>query len=87
VYYKLTGSGPIWLVSVPQPTGQSVTDGSIFFTCDPVSGVVWSMGTGSTSVPTTNARVEWAPLGGPSIPLRLTPAPAGTQVFQVLGTH
>ncbi len=87
VFYKNTGLGPIWQVSLTDPAGQSVTDGSIFFTCDPVTGVVWSIGQGSTSVPTTNARVEWAPLGGPSIPLRLTPAPTGTRVFQVLGTH
>lgn len=87
VFYKLTGSGPIWQVSTTAPGGQSVTDGSIFFTCDPVTGVVWSMGTGSTSIPTTDSRVEWAPLGGPSIPLHLTPASAGPRVFQVLGTH
>lgn len=87
VFYKTTGLGPIWQVSVSEPTGQSVVDGSIFFTCDPVTGVVWAMGTGSTTIPTANARVEWAPLGGPSIPLRLTPAPVGTRVFQVLGAH
>lgn len=87
VFYMPSGGGLVRQVSIPLTAGQTITDGSIFFTCDPTSGVVWSAGTGSTSVPTNLARVEWSPLGGPSIPLVLTPLPTGSTVYQVVGTH
>ena len=72
--------------SVSAAGGQSITDGSIRFTCAPVLGLVWSIGTGSTTVPTANARIEWAAISG-GTPVSLTGAPAGTQLFQVLGTN
>ncbi|MEZ5962562.1 MAG: hypothetical protein R3F56_01835 [Planctomycetota bacterium] len=87
VFYMPSAGGLVRQVSIPLTAGQSITDGSIFFTCDPTTGVVWSAGTGSTSVPNNLARVEWSPLGGPSIPLVLTPLPSGPTVYQVIGTH
>jgi hypothetical protein len=70
------------------PTGQTVTDGSILFTGGATpTGVCWSIGTGSsTTVPTTNARVEWAALGSPTPTVISAPA-AGTRLYQVIGTH
>jgi len=87
VYYMPSGGGIVRQVSIPLTATQTITDGSIFFTCNPTSGVVWSAGDGSTSIPTNLARVEWSPLGGPSIPLVLTPLPSGPTVYQVIGTH
>lgn len=87
VFYMPSGGGLIRQVSIPLTAAQTITDGSIFFTCNPTTGIVWSAGTGSSSVPTNLARVEWSPLGGPSIPLIVTPVPTGPIVYQVIGTH
>lgn len=78
--------GLVRQVSVTSPTGQTVVDGSIRFTCLPVTGVVWARGQGQLPIPDTNAVVEWSPLGGPYVPTVLTPAPMGTTVLQVIGT-
>jgi hypothetical protein len=86
VFHLNLGTNVVQQLSVSTPTGQSITDGSIFFTCSPVLGVVWSIGTGSTTVPVTNARVEWASING-GTPVSLTGAPSGTQLFQVIGTN
>ena len=72
--------------SVSALTGQTVTDGSIMFTCNPPTGLTWSIGTGTTNLPLANARIEWAPLG-PGTPIPLTAPPLGTQLLQVIGTH
>ena len=75
--------------SVTSPTGQTITDGSIRFTCDnggTPTGLAWSRGTGSTTVPTANAVVEWAALGS-STPVILSAPAAGTRLYQVLGTN
>ncbi len=80
--------GAVTQRSLSNATGQSVTDGSIHFNCGPPTGVVWSIGTGSTTVPTTNAKVEWAPLGAPATPVLLTPTPITSPplLFHVLGS-
>jgi len=72
-------------MSVSAPGGQSITDGSIYFTCDPPNGVVWSVGTGSTSVPVSNCRVEWAGLGT-STPIPLSGPLVTTRFHQILNT-
>ncbi|MCC7061698.1 MAG: hypothetical protein IT456_02770 [Planctomycetes bacterium] len=73
--------------SVTAPAGQTITDGSIVFTGGATpTGVCWSIGTGSTTVPTVNARVEWAALGS-STPTVISAPAAGTRLYQVLGTH
>jgi hypothetical protein len=72
-------------VSVSTPSGQSVTDGSIRFTCNPPNGLAWSMGTGSVTVPSANVRVDWAPLSG-GAPFSVTPAPMLPQILQVIGS-
>jgi hypothetical protein len=87
VFYMPSNGGLVRQLSIPISPGQAITDGSIMFTCDPTSGVVWSAGNGSTTVPTSLVRVEWAPLGGPSVPLVVTQLPAGNGVYQVIGTH
>jgi hypothetical protein len=66
-------------------TGQTITDGSLFFTCSPPNGLVWSIGTGSTTLPTANARVEWGALATTN-PLPITGFPSGTRFWQVIGT-
>jgi hypothetical protein len=87
VFYVASAGGLPRQVSLSQATGQTITDGSIFFTCNPTSGLTWSIGTGSTSVPLQESRVEWAPLGGPTIPLVVSPRPLGTRLYQVIGVH
>jgi hypothetical protein len=72
-------------MSVSASGGQTITDGSIYFTCDPPNGIVWSVGTGSTSVPLANTRVEWGALGT-SNPLPLSGPVVASRFYQVLGT-
>lgn len=73
--------------SVTAPAGQTVTDGSIFFTGGATpTGLCWSIGTGATTVPSANARVEWAALGS-STPAVISAPAAGTRLYQVIGTH
>lgn len=86
VFHLNLGTSTIVQASVSAAGGQTITDGQLRFTCNPPSGLVWSIGTGSTAVPTSNARVEWAALGT-STPVLLTSAPAGTQLYYVIGTH
>lgn len=66
--------------------GQSITDGSIAFTCMPPNGVVWSVGTGSLSVPVANTRLEWGAIGTMN-PLPLSGPIVATRFYQVLGTY
>lgn len=73
--------------SVSNPAGQTISDGSLRFTggANP-TGLVWSLGTGSTAVPTANAVVQWAALGS-STPYTISAPPSGTRLYQVIGTH
>ncbi|MFO1076268.1 MAG: hypothetical protein U1E73_00915 [Planctomycetota bacterium] len=71
-------------VSVSNPTGQSITDGQLRFTCNPPTGLAWSIGTGSTSVPTANTKVQWVPLGS-NAPIDISQAPAGTRLYWLIG--
>ncbi len=73
-------------LSATAVTGQTITDGSLFFTCSPPNGVVWSVGTGSLLLPLTNARVEWGALGTTN-PLPISGLPGGTRYWQVWGTY
>jgi hypothetical protein len=78
----------VQMSQAPAATTQTVTDGSVRFVggTSPF-GLVWSLGTGTaTTVPTANAVVQFGPLGG-GTPTTITPAPAGTRLFQVIGTH
>jgi hypothetical protein len=63
VFHLDVATNTVRQASVSAPTGQTVTDGSIMFTCNPPTGLTWSIGTGTTNLPLANARVEWAPLG------------------------
>lgn len=66
--------------------GQTITDGSVHFTCNPPTGVVWSLGGGtSTATPNTNTQVQWAPLTGTSAALPLTTTAPGTRILHVVG--
>ncbi|HLU40282.1 MAG TPA: hypothetical protein VK081_12920, partial [Planctomycetota bacterium] len=79
--------GVVRRVSVPDPNGQTIVDGSIRFTSLPAAGVVWAVGQGAAlDVPDQNVRVEWSALGTAAPPVRLTPSPVADRVFQVLGT-
>lgn len=64
--------------------GQSITDGSIVFTGGPVNAVVWSRGTGSTTVPTANAVAQWRPISGSGPVVNLSEAPVATPAKAVL---
>jgi hypothetical protein len=86
VFHLDLAANTLMQVSVSTPTGQTITDGSIFFTCASPRGLVWSIGTASTSVPVANARVEFSVLGY-AAPLLLSPAPSGTRLYQVIGTN
>lgn len=72
-------------LSVSAPGGQSITDGSIYFTCNPPNGLVWSIGTGSTTMPLANSRIEWAGLGT-NTPIPISGPLVTTRLFQILGT-
>lgn len=72
-------------LSVSAPGGQTITDGSIYFTCNPPNGVVWSVGTGSTTVPVSNCRIEWAALGT-NQPIPISGPIVTTRLFQIIGT-
>ncbi|MEZ5964152.1 MAG: hypothetical protein R3F56_09930 [Planctomycetota bacterium] len=86
VYVVPLLGGLVRRMSVPNPSGQSVVDGSIRFTCEPTTGLVWALGTGPFAVPDTSTVVEWSALGGPHTPTALTAPVPGAQVLQVLGT-
>lgn len=72
-------------MSVSTPTGQTITDGSIHFTCNPPNGLAYSIGTGSTTVPVSNSRIEWVALGT-SNPLIISGPAVTTRLYQVLHT-
>lgn len=73
--------------SVSNPTGQTVSDGALMFVGgNNPRGLVWVIGTGATSVPTANAKVEYCPLGS-NAPAVISAPPAGTRTYQVIGTH
>lgn len=65
-------------LSVTAAGGHTITDGSIHFTGTPVNAVVWSVGTGSTTVPTANTVAQWRPISafGPVIDLSEPPVAA-----------
>ncbi|HZN37152.1 MAG TPA: hypothetical protein VFD82_00025 [Planctomycetota bacterium] len=86
VFHLNLGTSTITQCSVSQAS-QSITDGSVRFCggANP-SGLVWSLGTNSPSVPTANAVVQFAALGSNS-PITISAPPAGTRLYQVLGTH
>lgn len=89
VFHMDLTTNVITQASVTLPTGQTITDGSIRFTCDnggTPTGLCWSRGTGSVTVPTANAVVEWAALGS-STPVVISAPAAGTRLYQVLGTN
>lgn len=73
--------------SVPGATALNITDGSVRFTggASP-TGLVWSQGSNSVTVPTANALVLWAALGS-TTPYTISGPISGTQYYQVLGTH
>ncbi len=85
VYTTSLLGGVIRRVSVPNPAGQSVVDGSIRFTCLPSAGLVWAIGSGRTDVPEDNVRVEWSALGTAGLPTLLTPTPIPARMLQVIG--
>ncbi|MEZ5965880.1 MAG: hypothetical protein R3F56_18740 [Planctomycetota bacterium] len=72
-------------MSVSDPAGQTITDGSIYFTCLPPNGIVYSVGSGSSTVPVTNTRIEWVGLGTNS-PIPISGAIVPTRAYQVLNT-
>lgn len=86
VYSVSMYGGVVRRMSVPNATGQTVVDGSIRFTCLPVTGLVWALGTGPFAIPTTNTMIEWSALGGPYVPTPLTAPSAATRALQVIGT-
>jgi hypothetical protein len=76
-------------LSTSNPLGQTVTDGSVRFVggLSP-QGVVWSLGTGTaTTVATANGIAQYAPLGVAGAAITISPAPAGTRFWQVLGAY
>lgn len=72
-------------VSISRPSGQTVTAGSIHFTCNPPNGIVYSIGTGSSTVPSANTRIEWVGFGT-NTPINISGPPAVTRIYQVIGT-
>ncbi len=64
--------------------GQTITDGSIQFTGGPVDAVVWSVGTGSTTIPTANTVAQWRPIDLSCPVLNLSQAPVATPAKAVL---
>lgn len=64
--------------------GQTITDGSIVFTGAPVNAVVWSRGTGSTTIPTANTVAQWRPISGSGPVVNLSEAPVATPAKAVL---
>jgi len=76
-------------LSTSNPLGQTVTDGSVRFVggLSP-QGVVWSLGTGTaTTVATANGIAQYAPLGVAGAAITISPSPAGTRFWQVLGAY
>lgn len=81
------GTNVITQCSTTQPS-QTITDGSLRFTggANP-NGLVWSQSTGTSAVVNlTNGVVQWAPLGS-NTPTTISAPPAGSRLYQVLGTH
>jgi hypothetical protein len=81
------GTNVITQCSTTQPS-QTITDGSLRFTggANP-NGLVWSQSTGASAVVNlTNGVVQWAPLGS-NTPTTISAPPAGSRLYQVLGTH
>src|SRR5690606_28657234 len=87
VFMIPAAGGPASKMSRASGNRQEITDGSICFTRSPASGLVWSAGSGAVSVPASLTRIEWVPLGGPSIPLVLAPPPGPATGYQVLGAR
>lgn len=89
-YHYDTVANTLTQVSVSNPTGQTITDGSILFVGNPARGLTWALGTGSAgtslSVMTTNAKVEYVVLGS-NTPILISQPPAGVRLYQVIGTH
>jgi hypothetical protein len=74
-------------LSLSNPAGQTVCDGSIHFTGGPVHGVAWSTGTGSISLPFEDSVAQWSLTTGQNGPLHLSgfPAPTPPRIVMVLG--
>ena len=91
-YHYDAAGNTVSKVSVSNPTGQTITDGSILFVGNPARGLCWAMGTGSAgtslSVMTTNAKVEYVVLGS-NTPILISqpPVAAPPRLYQVIGTH
>lgn len=87
VFHLNVATNVITQCSASQPS-QTITDGSVRFVggANPV-GLVWSLGTGtSATVPTANAVVQFCALGS-NTPTTISAPPAGTRLYQVVGTH
>lgn len=87
VFHLNVGTSVVTQCSTSQAS-QTVTDCSIRF-CGGANpnGLVWSLGTGTTtSVPFTNAVVQYADLGS-STPITISAPPAGTRYYVIIGTH
>ncbi|HEX6813472.1 MAG TPA: hypothetical protein VF384_17770 [Planctomycetota bacterium] len=87
VFHLNLATSTITQCSVSQPS-QTITDGSVRF-CGGTnpSGLVWSLSTGtSTVVNLANAVVQFAALGS-NTPITISAPPAGSRLYQVLGTH
>ena len=54
------------------------------FTGAPVNAVVWSRGTGSTTIPTANTVAQWRPISGSGPVVNLSEAPVATPAKAVL---
>jgi hypothetical protein len=71
-------------LSVSAAGGQTITDGSIHFTGAPVDAVVWSKGTGSTTVPTANTVAQWRPMSGSGPEVDLSEPPVASPAKMLL---
>ncbi len=81
----ITGGTPIKISVTPASGGQGIQRGSVHFVPAPLSGIVWSQGTNSRTVPTIATVAYWNHLTGGTAPLRLTAVPSATaKVVSVL---
>ncbi|MBM4063045.1 MAG: hypothetical protein FJ265_18410 [Planctomycetes bacterium] len=89
VWHLDLGTSTLMQCSVSNPTGQTVSDGALRFVGGASAyGLVWVIGTGSTSVPTANAKIEYCMCGpGCGFPVLISAPPSGTRPYQIIGTH
>ncbi len=86
VFHLDLGTNTVTQASTSNPTGQTVSDGSLRFVGNAPRGLVFAIGTGSTTVPVANAKVEYTPLGT-TTPILISQPPAGTRLYHVVGAH